>query len=132
MATGIPTFRVDIAEGMIDVDTSADRLFAYCIEADKGPVNTPTFVASNKEAMRIFGVDFAPHFYQNPTGLVICRVEFKDMAPGVIEYKGLVEVTKEEEDEQGNKTTTTSLVEKTLLTVKAISPGPCKHKVKIS
>ena len=48
MATGIPTFRVDIAEGMIDVDTSADRLFAYCIEANKGPINTPTFVSSNK------------------------------------------------------------------------------------
>ena len=73
MATGIPTFKVDIAEGMIDVDTSADRLFAYCIEADQGPVNVPTFVASNKEALRIFGVDFTPHFYQNPTGLVITK-----------------------------------------------------------
>ena len=49
MATGIPTFRVDLAEGMIDVSTSADRLFAYCVEADKGPINVPTFVASNKE-----------------------------------------------------------------------------------
>ena len=87
MATGIPTFRVDIAEGMINVDTSADRLFAYCIEADKGPINEPTFVASNKEALRKFGTDFAPHFYQNPTGLVITRVGFSDMAPGKIEYK---------------------------------------------
>lgn len=112
MATGIPTFRVDLAEGMIDVDTSADRLFAYCVEADKGPVNTPTFVASNKEAMRIFGVDFAPHFYQSPTGLVITRVGFTDMAPGKIEYK----------DKTG----------KIVLTVEAKSPGPCKHKVKIA
>ena len=71
MATGIPTFRVDLAEGMIDVDTSADRLFAYCIEADKGPINTPRFVSSNKEAMRIFGVDFAPHFYQNQSGIFL-------------------------------------------------------------
>lgn len=112
MATGIPTFRVDIAEGMIDVDTSADRLFAYCIEADQGPVNIPTFVASNKEALRIFGVDFAPHFYQNPTGLVINRVGFTDMAKGKIEYK----------DKNG----------KLLLTVEAKYPGPCKHKVKIA
>ena len=112
MATGIPTFRVDLAEGMIDVDTSADRLFAYCIEADKGPVNVPTFVASNKEAMRIFGVDFAPHFYQSPTGLVIVRVGFSDMAPGRIEYK----------DDAG----------KTVMIVEATSPGPCKHKVKIA
>ena len=111
MATGIPTFRVDLAEGMIDVDASADRLFAYCVEADKGPVNTPTLVASNKEAMRIFGVDFAPHFYQNPTGLVITRVEFADMTTGKIEYK----------DKNG----------KVVLTVEAKYPGPCKHKVKI-
>ena len=112
MATGIPTFRVDLAEGMIDVDTSADRLFAYCVEADKGPVNVPTFVASNKEAMRIFGVDFAPHFYQSPTGLVIVRVGFSDMAPGKIEYK----------DDAG----------KTVMVVESTSPGPCKHKVKIA
>lgn len=125
MATGIPTFRVDLAEGMIDVDTSADRLFAYCVEADKGPVNVPTFVASNKEAMRIFGIDFAPHFYQNPTGLIICRVGFTDMAPGKIEYKGLVEI----KDTDGK---VTGYENKTLLTVKATSPGPCKHKVKIS
>lgn len=129
MATGIPTFRVDLAEGMIDVDTSADRLFAYCIEADKGPVNTPTFVASNKEAMRIFGVDFAPHFYQNPTGLVLTRVGFTDMAPGQIEYKGLVEVPIK--DEEGN-VTGTKLEDKVLLTIKATSPGPCKHKVKVA
>ena len=113
MATGIPTFRVDLAEGMIDVDTSADRLFAYCIEADKGPVNTPTFVASNKEAMRIFGVDFAPHFYQSPTGLVIVRVGFKDMAQGKIEYKD-------------------ATTGKTVMVVEATSPGPCKHTVNIA
>lgn len=112
MATGIPTFRVDIAEGMIDVDTSADRLFAYCIEADKGPVNVPTFVASSKEALRVFGKDFAPHFYQNPTGLVINRVGFTDMAPGKIEYK--------------------DLEDNVVLIVEATSPGPCKHKVKIA
>ena len=117
MATGIPTFRVDIAEGMIDVDTSADRLFAYCIEADKGPINTPRFVSSNKEAMRIFGVDFAPHFYQNPTGLVIVRVGFEGAKEGEIVYKG---------KKTGSDT------EDALLTIKAKYPGPCKHKVKIN
>ena len=129
MATGIPTFRVDIAEGMIDVDTSADRLFAYCVEANKGPVNTPTFVASNKEAMRIFGVDFAPHFYQNPTGLVITRVEFTDMAKGKIEYWGKVEVTRKD-PETGVETTT--IEDQPVLTVEAKYPGPCKHKVKMT
>lgn len=131
MATGIPTFRVDIAEGMIDVDTSADRLFAYCVEADKGPVNVPTFVASNKEALRIFGIDFAPHFYQNPTGLVITRVGFVDMAIGKIEYKGMVTVY--DKDENGRNIPETAREElRTVLTVEATSPGPCKHKVKIA
>ena len=115
MATGIPTFRVDIAEGMINVDASADRLFAYCIEANKGPINTPTLVYSNKEAVRLFGVDFAPHFYQNPTGLVINRVGFTDMEKAQALYKGTVN------NEQ-----------KTLMTVTAKYEGPCKHTVKIA
>ena len=129
MATGIPTFRVDIAEGIIDVDASADRLFAYCVEANKGPVNTPTLVASNKEAMRIFGVDFAPHFYQNPTGLVITRVGFTDMAKGKIEYWGKVEVTRKD-SETGVETT--EIEDQPVLTVEAKYPGPCKHKVKMT
>lgn len=87
MVTSIPTFRLQISEGMIDVDTSADRLFGYCIEAPKGPVLEPTFVASNTEAKRIFGVDFAPHFFQKPTGVVICRVGFEDMAKSSITYQ---------------------------------------------
>ena len=72
MATSIPTFKLEISEGMIDVDQSADRLFGYCIEASKGPVLEPTFVASNAEAKRIFGIDFAPHFYQKPTLYILC------------------------------------------------------------
>ena len=124
MATGIPTFKVDIAEGMIDVDTSADRLFAYCIEANKGPINEPTFVASNKEAQRIFGKknDFAPHFYQNPTGLVIVRVGFEGAEKGKIEYKG--KFTEEIEN-------SATEVEKTVLTIESKYPGPCEDKVKI-
>ena len=115
MATGIPTFRVDLAEGMIDVnDTSADRLFAYCIEADRGPINEPTFVASNKEAKKIFGVDFAPHFYQGSTGLIIVRVGFEGAQPAKVEYKANI---------NGE--------EKVVLTVQAVYSGPCKHKVKI-
>lgn len=89
MAISIPTFRLDISEGMIDVDTSADRLFGYCIEATQGPVMEPTFVASKTEAQRIFGDknNFAPHFYQKPTGLVLCRVGFDGMAKPALTYK---------------------------------------------
>lgn len=111
MAKDIPTFRVDIAEGMIPVDTVAtSRLFAYCIEADKGPINTPTLVTSNKEALRTFGVDFEPHFYQNPEGVVIIRVGFEGTAKGKIEYKN------------NNKT---------LLTIESKYEGKCEDKVKV-
>lgn len=121
MATGIPTFRVDIAEGMIDVDTSADRLFAYCIEANSGPINKPTYVASNKEAQRLFGkdIDFAPHFYQNPTGLIINRIGFSDPVQAEAVYNG-------------NFTVNNETVVKPLLTVTAKYEGPCEHKVKIT
>jgi len=115
MATGIPTFRVDLAEGMIDVNsTSADRLFAYCIEADRGPINVPTFVASNREALKIFGVDFAPHFYQGSTGLYIIRVGFEGAQPAKVEYKANI---------NGQ--------EKTVLTITSVYSGPSKHAVKI-
>ena len=111
MATGIPTFRVDLAEGMIDVNsTSADRLFAYCIEADRGPINVPTFVASNREALKIFGVDFAPHFYQGSTGLYIIRVGFEGAQPAKVEYKANI---------NGQ--------EKTVLTITSVYSGPSKH-----
>ena len=115
MATGIPTFRVDLAEGMIDVNnTSADRLFAYCIEADRGPINEPTFVASNREALKTFGVDFAPHFYQGSTGLYIIRVGFEGAQPAKVEYKANI---------NGQ--------EKTVLTITSVYSGPSKHAVKI-
>lgn len=98
MAQSIPTFKLKVSEGMIDVDTSADRLFGYCIEANRGPEMVPTFVASNAEAKRIFGVDFAPHFFQKPTGLVLCRVGFEGMAQSSITYQ--ITKTKEENSEK--------------------------------
>ena len=78
MVNGIPIFRVELAEGLIDADNNAERIFGYCIEANKGPVNEPIYVASNAEAKRIFGVNFAPHFYQKGSGLILCRVGFPD------------------------------------------------------
>ena len=124
MATSIPTFKLDISEGMIDVNTSADRLYGYCIEADKGPVMVPTFCASSKEAKRIFGVDFLPHFYQNPTGIVICRVEFDNMAKGEVDFKAYPL------DEQGAVDTNgTPFV---ALKIQAKTEGPCNDRVVIN
>ena len=111
MVNGIPIFRVELAEGLIDAQNNAERTFGYCIEANKGPINKPTFIASNKEAINKFGIDFAPHFYQNPTGLVIVRVGFEGAKAGQIEYKA--KFTENETE-----------VQKTVLTIKAKSPGP--------
>lgn len=130
MATSIPTFRLEVSEGMIDVDTSADRLFGYCIEAPKGPVLEPIFVASNTEAKRIFGVDFAPHFYQKPTGLVICRVGFDDMAKASITYQAYPM------KQEGSGDNVTWVVGDTnpvdVLKIESTSEGNSAHKVLIS
>ena len=130
MATSIPTFRLEVSEGMIDVDTSADRLFGYCVEAPKGPVLEPTFVASNAEAKRIFGIDFAPHFYQKPTGLVICRVGFEDMAKASITYQAYPMVRQGEGNEATWVVGESNPVN--IIKIQATSEGEAAHKVFIT
>lgn len=128
MATSIPTFKLDVTEGMIDVKASADRLYGYCIEASKGPVMEPTFCASATEVQRIFGVDFKPHFYQNPTGVVICRVGFDNMVKAKVEFEAYPFKTQEghenEIDENGTKFK--------VLTVESTSEGPSTARVVIN
>lgn len=130
MATSIPTFRLEVSEGMIDVDTSADRLFGFCVEAPKGPVLEPTFVASNAEAKRIFGIDFAPHFYQKPTGLVICRVGFEEMAKASITYQAYPMV--KESDEENAPWVVGNSNPQDVITIEAVSEGQASHKVFIT
>lgn len=81
MVQSIPTFRLTIDQGTLEAEQDPEKLFGYCIEATRGPVLVPTFVSSNDEAKRIFGVDFAPHFYQKPTGLILTRVKLPNMEP---------------------------------------------------
>lgn len=130
MVNSIPTFRLEVSEGMIDVVESADRLFGYCIEASKGPVLEPTFVASNSEAKRIFGVDFAPHFSQKPTGLVICRVGFEGMARASITYQAynMKNIRTEENPEWVIDENSRS----DILKITSTSEGVTSHKVYIA
>lgn len=123
MATSIPTFKLEISEGMIDVNTSADRLYGYCVEADKGPVMVPTFCASSQEAKRIFGIDFLPHFYQNPTGIVVCRVQFDNMAKGKVEFEAYPLTEQGAVDTEGTPFK--------VLKIEATSEGPCNDRVVI-
>lgn len=87
MVVKIPTFRLlDVTAGNLDVVRNSEYLFAYVIEATKGPILTPTFVRSNGEAKDVFGVDFGPHFDQNPKGLLIVRVQYDGMEYNSIQY----------------------------------------------
>lgn len=121
MVVSIPTFRLKITEGLIDVDTSADRLFGYCIEAPKGPVMEPTFVASAAEAEEMFGVNFKPHFYQKPTGLVICRVGFDLMKKASFTWNVNLNT-----DAEGEKDIVPAI------TIEAVDPGVVNHKFLIA
>jgi len=87
MVVNIPTFRLRVSNGALETQRDPEYLFAYVIEAPKGPVLTPTFVQSNAEALEIFGVDFAAHFNQNPQGLLLIRVAYKDMKAASITYQ---------------------------------------------
>ncbi len=94
MVVNIPTFRLRVSNGALETQRDPEYLFAYVIEAPKGPVLTPTFVQSNAEALEVFGVDFAAHFNQNPQGLLLIRVAYKDMKAASVTYqvKGLDDI----------------------------------------
>lgn len=131
MATGIPTFRLEVTEGMIDVDTSADRLFGYCIEATKGPIMEPTFVASSAEAKRIFGKSFAPHFYQKPTGLVITRVGFDGMTKPSLTYQAFP-MKKETVDGQQVTSVNTNGTPFDVIKIEGVTEGTVSYTIDIS
>lgn len=86
MVENIPTLELKVSEGFISEDQDTSRLFGYCIESTRGPVLTPTYVSSNAEARRIFGVDFGPHFAQNPTGLILTRIQYPNMKKESLTY----------------------------------------------
>lgn len=117
MVNGIPIYRVELAEGLIDADSTSDKIFGYCIESNKGPVGEPIYIASNTEAKRIFGVNFAPHFYQKGSGLILCRVGFPNMAAPSLTYKAKV-------TDNGNDTVD-------VIKITATTPGTAAHQVSI-
>ena len=125
-----PTFQLKISEEAIYTNASKDKLFGYVIEAPKGPVNEPTYVASNEEAIRIFGIDFAPHFYQKPTGLVITRVGLPNATSASIHY--YVKTTTTTTTGTGDDAeTTTSVSFKEAFSITAVDKGQSQIKAKV-
>jgi len=124
MVKSIPIFKVVLSEGLVNVDADSDKIFGYCIEANKGPIGEPIYVASNSEAKRLFGVNFAPHFYQGGSGLVLYRVAFPESAAPSLTYKFY---TSDEEPEEGQTRPSVDV-----LKITGTSAGTAKHKVNIS
>lgn len=90
MVSGIPIYEVRFGEGLVKQDSITGNIFAYCVEATKGPVGEPVLISSATDAKRIFGLNFAPHFYQKGAPIYICRVGFPEMAKPSITYKAKV------------------------------------------
>lgn len=117
MVNGIPIYKVELGEGLLEREADTSKTFGYCIEANKGPVNEPIYISSNAEALRIFGINFAPHFYQKGTGIKICRVEFPGMVAPSLTYKAKVA-------DSGDATVD-------ILKITGTTPGTVQHQVNI-
>lgn len=128
-----PTFRLTISEEAVYTSTAKDKLFGYAIEAPKGPINEPTFIASNDEAMRVFGVNFAPHFYQKGAGLIVTRVGLPNSSSASISYyiKTVTKTTTPAANEESEPTVTTSTTYQEAFTVTALDKGQSDIKVKV-
>ena len=128
-----PTFQLKISEEAIYANSSKEKLFGYAIEAPKGPVEEPTFIASNDEAIKTFGINFAPHFYQKSGGLVITRVGLPNAKSASITYcvKTTTTTTTPAAEEGGEPTTSTSTAYKEAFVVTAVDKGVSDIKVKV-
>lgn len=124
MVKSIPIFKVMLSEGLVNQDAEADKLFGYCIEANKGPVGKPELITSSSEAKRKFGVNFAPHFYQKGAGIVVYRVGFKETANASITYKAYIK------DYPADTNETKKDVD--ILKITAVDPGTPEHKVNLT
>ena len=128
-----PTFQLKISEEAIYTNASRERLFGYAVEAPKGPIDTPTFIASNEEAIQTFGIDFAPHFYQKSGGLIVTRVGLPNAKSASITYCVKTTTTTETPSAQeGGEPTvsqTTSYMEAFVVT--AVDKGESAIKVKV-
>ena len=128
-----PTFQLKISEEAIYTNASRDRLFGYAVEAPKGPINTPTFIASNEEAIQTFGIDFAPHFYQKSGGLIVTRVGLPNAKSASITYcvKTTTTTTTPPEQEGGEPTVSSTTAYMEAFVVKAVDKGESAIKVKV-
>ena len=128
-----PTFQLKISEEAIYTNASRERLFGYAVEAPKGPIDTPTFIASNEEAIQTFGIDFAPHFYQKSGGLIVTRVGLPNAKSASITYCVKTTTTTETPSAQegGEPTVSQAISYMEAFVVTAVDKGESAIKVKV-
>ena len=128
-----PTFQLKISEEAIYTNASRERLFGYAVEAPKGPIDTPTFIASNEEAIQTFGIDFAPHFYQKSGGLIITRVGLPNAKSASITYCVKTTTTTETPSAEpgGEPTVSPAISYMEAFVVTAVDKGESAIKVKV-
>lgn len=128
-----PTFQLKISEEAIYTNASKERLFGYAVEAPKGPIDTPTFIASNEEAIQTFGIDFAPHFYQKSGGLIVTRVGLPNAKSASITYCVKTTTTTETPSAEpgGEPTVSQAISYMEAFVVTAVDKGESAIKVKV-
>jgi hypothetical protein len=67
---GIPEFRLILSDFVTETSYNPDTVFYYLVETYKGPINKPVIITGTDHGQAVFGVDFSPFFYQNPTGVI--------------------------------------------------------------
>lgn len=74
MVVGKPYIHFKVTNNPIEEVVDYNYTWATTVETDKGPVNTPVYIANADEAFSIFNVDMRPYFAQSPRSLIMVRV----------------------------------------------------------
>lgn len=74
MVVGKPYIHFKVNNEPIEEVVDYNYTWATTVEAQKGPINTPTYISSAAQAQSIFGIDMRPFFAQGPRSLIMVRV----------------------------------------------------------
>lgn len=73
MVVGKPYIHFKVNNEPLEEVVDYNYTWATVVEAQKGPINTPTYISSASQANAIFGVDMRPYFAQSPRSLIMVR-----------------------------------------------------------
>lgn len=73
MVVGKPYIHFKVNNEPLEEVVDYNYTWATVVEAQKGPINVPTYISSASQANTIFGVDMRPYFAQSPRSLIMIR-----------------------------------------------------------